>query len=583
MKKLLSGIAITCILLFVLTAVQAEAATLTFGREMLTLSVGRYITVKASVEPYGALREGATYSVSDESVASVDKDGKVRGLAIGTCELTATSKYDETVSVTIPVFVVVPVKQVILTAEQNSVVVGSTLQLTVAIKPEDATIQSVVYSSSDDAVLTVTQDGLVTGTGYGKATVTAESADGRAKDKLSISVKQPPESVSVSPASLTLAAGKSRQLQASVLPKTADDKTVVWTSADESIATVSRTGKVTGVSRGETVITAACKDNAAASFDIPVSVYQLATGVAFDRDSYDVTLGESLQLTYSVCPDDTSDQAVTYKVRNIKVATIDETGVVTALKGGSTTVTVTTADGSKKSGTATIRVLVPVTGVSYPRTDIRVGEGRYGHFTVNLEPKDATSLNLNMSWTIADPYVATVSGDTTTFKIEAGNDWGRTTVTGVTEDGGFPITLFVNVGSLNRAVTARDLEIRYGSPYIILKNNSDMVITQVRLSLHGLDSNKQPIKMSATGDLYTLNGSYDGTLYPGEQTAQTMFTYYSQSNYSDLKYLELLITGWSTSDGYFDSNGMLQYEYSISPSNQPKTITPSGTDPTLFP
>lgn len=582
MKKLLSGIAIACFLLCVLLAVQAQAATLTFGRDILTISVGRYVTVKASVDPYGAMSEGVTYSISDESVASVDKNGKVRGLSVGTCQLTATSKYDETVSVTIPIFVIVPVKQVVVSAEQTSIVAGDTLQLTVAFKPEDATMQSVVYSSSDETVLTVTEDGLVTGTGHGKATVTAESSDGRARDQISISVKQPPESVSVSPTTLTLAAGKSGQLQASVLPSSADDKTVLWTSADESVATVSQRGKVTGISLGETVITATCQDNADASFDVPVAVYQLATGVGFDQESYNVTLGESLQLTPTVLPADTSNQSVTYKIRNAQVATVDEYGVVTALKGGSTTVTVTTADGSRKSAAATIRVLVPVTGVSYPRSDIRVGEGRYGHFTVDLEPSDATSVNLNMSWTIANPRVATVSGDTTTFKIDGGDDWGRTTVTGITEDGGFAITLNVNVGSLNRAVTSRYLEIRVGAPYIGLKNNSDMVITQVRFALKGLDSNLQPIKMSTAGDQYTLYGTYDPTLYPGDQTQNTMFTFTSPSGYTGLKYLRLAVTGWSTSTGYYDSNGELQYEYSIAGGNQPKTYYPSGTDPSLF-
>ena len=582
MKKFLSGIATACFLLCVLTAVRAESASLTFGRDNLTLSVGRYITLTASVEPYGAIREGAVYSVSDESIASVDKNGKVRGLKAGECELTAVSKYDETVSVTIPVYVVIPVKQLKLTAEPDSIVVGDTLQLTAAILPEDATMQRVEYSSSDETILTVSKKGLVTGIGHGQATVTAESADGRASDTIRITVKQPPESVTVSPDTVTLAVGKSEKLEAAVLPASADDKTVIWTSSDESVASVSEHGTVTGVRLGETVINAICKDNTSAWFDVPVAVYQLATGVSFAQDSYEVTLGESLQLNPTVFPADTSNQSVTYSVRNASIATVDEYGTVTALKGGKTTVTVSTVDGSRKSDTAAIRVLVPVTGVSYPRTDIRVGKERYGHFTVNLEPSDATNVNLNMTWEIADESIATVSGDTTTFKIVGGDDCGRTTVTGITEDGGFTITLNVNVGSLNRAVTVRSLEIRNGDPYIILRNNSDMVITQVRYALKGLDANYQPIKMSTAGDGYTLFGTYDSTLYPGEKTQNSLFSFSSPSNFEGLKYLRLAVTGWSTSTGYYDSNGMLQYDYSIAGGNQPKTVCPSGTDASLF-
>ena len=582
MKKLLSGIATACFLLCVLTASRAETAILTFGRDSLTLSVGRYITLTASVEPYGAIREGAVYSISDESVASVDKNGKVRGLQAGECELTAVSKYDETVSVTIPVYVIVPVEQLKLTAALDSIIVEDTLQLTAAILPEDATMQRVLYSSSDESILTVSKKGLVTGIGHGQATVTAESADGRASDKMSITVKQPPESVTVSPDALTLAVGKSEKLEASVLPAKADDKTVLWTSSDESVASVSERGTVTGVRLGETVINAICKDNTNAWFDVPVTVYQLATGVSFAQDSYEVTLGESMQLNPTVFPADTSNQSVTYSVYNDSILSVDEYGTVTALKGGKTTVTVSTVDGSRKSDTATIRVLVPLTGVSYPCTDIRVGAGYYGHFTVNPEPSDATNVNLNMTWEIADTDIATVSGDTTTFKIVGGDDWGRTAVTGVTEDGGFTITLNVNVGSINRAVTVKYLDIRSGKPYIILMNNSDMVITQVSYSLKGLDSNYQPIKMSSTSDGYTLYGTYNSALYPNEQTQTNLFSFTSPSNFEDLTYLRIAVTGWSTSTGYYDSDGILQYDYSIAGGNQPTAVHPSGTDASLF-
>ena len=169
---------------------------------------------------------------------------------------------------------------------------------------------------------------------------------------------------------------------------------------------------------GETVITANCKDNGNATFTVPVTVLKLAEHVAFDQDSYDVIFGDTVQLNATVYPSTTSNQDVSYEIENPRIATVDEYGLVTTLRGGTTTITVTAADGSRQSGTATLNVQVPVTGVSYPRTDIRVGDRKYGHFTVDLEPVDAT--NINMSWVIADPTIATVTGDTTTFRIDGG-------------------------------------------------------------------------------------------------------------------------------------------------------------------
>lgn len=580
MKKFLSGLLATMVILFAWTAVQADAAALVFDRDSLTLSVGRYSTVHATVTPKGALREGVIYSTSDESIATVEQDGKVRGVAAGSCEVTATSKYDATVTVTIPVTIIVPVREVEITSDQTSVQIGGTLQLTAAVKPENATMQGVVFSSSDESVFTVTEDGLVTGVSRGKATVTAASADGKATDKTRITVTQPPESVTVSPTKLTLAEGKTATLKAAVSPANTDDTTVLWASADESVATVSKRGVVTGVSLGDTVITATCRDNENASFLVPVSVLKLATGVLFGQDTYDVVLGGTVQLSQTVLPATTSNQAVTYKTSSKKIATVDANGLVTALKGGTATITVTTADGSRKNDTATVRVIVPVTGVSYPRSDVRVGQGYYGHVTVNLAPSDAT--NNNMTWVSEDPSIADVSGTTNTVKIEGKKYWGRTRITGTTEDGGYAITLNVNVGSLYRAVSARTLEIRSGEPYISLKNNSDMVITQVRFTLRGLDAALHPIQMSTTGDLYALYGTYDLAMYPDEYSQQDSFSFFAPSAYPNLTCLSLVITGWSTDTGYYDSNGTVQYEYTIGSGNQKQVVYPAGTDPTLF-
>ncbi len=580
MKKLIMCLLTVCLLLGVWTAVDADTVTLSLNRDSLTLSVGRYVTVYADITPAGALRSDVTYSVSDENIAYVSSDGKVRALQAGECELTATSKYDDTLSVTIPVTVIVPVSAVSIIADQKSITLGETLQLSYEITPKDATMQTVVWYSSDDSVASVTQDGLVTGFKRGEALIRIETADGKGTNSVRITVKQPPESVSVAPAAVTVAEGKTQKLKATVLPKDTNDKTVLWSSADNSVATVSDSGVVTGVQLGQTVITATCKDNVNAASDVPVTVLKLASSVSFEQDSYEIVLGDSLQLNHTVFPANTSNQAVTYKVGNKYVASVDENGVVTALKGGTTTVTVTTADGSKKKGTATIKVLVPVTGVSYSRSDIRVSEGYYGHFTVKLSPSDAT--NNAMTWVVADPSIATVSGNTNTFKIVGGNTWGRTTVTGTTEDGGYSITLNVNVGSLTRAVTVQSLSIYNGKPYITLRNNSGMVITQVRYFMQGLNSSQQIINMSTTGDLLTLYGAYNLPLYPNETSQHGMFTFYSPSTYPDLTTLFIVITGWDTSTGYYDSNGNIQYTYNIPEDYQILVIYPSNADPALF-
>ena len=100
--------------------------------------------------------------------------------------------------------------------------------------------------------------------------------------------------------------------------------------------------------------------------------------------------------------------------------------------------------------------------------------------------------------------------------------------------------------------------------------------------MQGLNSNQQPINMSTAGDLLTLYGTYDLPLYPGEWTQHGVFTFYNPSDYPDLKYLSIVITGWSTSTGYYNSNGNLQYLYTI-PENSQKLVTfPEGIDPALF-
>jgi uncharacterized protein YjdB len=579
MKKILAFLTVLMLLTGGLALAENVAVTVTYAKSNITLSVGTSTSVMVKVAPYVAKKKGITYASSDEAIATVTAKGRLTAVAEGECQLVVASVYDPTVSVSIPVHVIVPVDNLTLTAENTSVAVGKTLQLNVTYEPANASLPNATFTSSNESVATISESGLVTGEKRGTVTITAVSADENEKATLKVNVIQLSQSVSITPESGKAVVGRTVKLKTTVLPKNANDQTVTWSSNDESIATVNAKGVVTIMSIGTANITATSNADAAISATIPVQGVQLAQSVALDSELYAVVLGQTTQLHQTVLPDTTTDQSVTYKVGNSRIASVDANGLVTALKGGKTTVTVTTADGSKKSDSATVQVLVPVTGVSYKYRDVRVGVGNRNSYTASIAPSSAT--NKNMTWVSSDKSIATVSGTTNRFYVK-GLRWGRCKVTGTTEDGSFSVDVNVNVGSLNKAITVLDATIKDGKPYLSLRNASNMNITEIRYRMVGYDSLYNKVKMSTSDDLYVLQGVYDTALAEGEVTGHGQFTFYNHSDYSNLAILKFCVTGWSTDTGYYNSNGEKLTNYNLSDNNWNWIIYPADTNPNLL-
>ena len=190
-----------------------------------------------------------------------------------------------------------------------------------------------------------------------------------------------PESMTISPTSGTINVGSTLALNATVLPSGAK-QTVNWASSNNVVATVNN-GVVTPVSAGTVTITATSTvDNsvkASATItvtNIPVSV----TGVSLNTNTASVSKGRTLQLTATVMPTNASNKNLTWSSSNTSVATVSNTGLVTAKELGNTNVTVTTIDGSF-TATASIIVTAPaastsITGSFYNSTsDNNGGEG----------------------------------------------------------------------------------------------------------------------------------------------------------------------------------------------------------------
>ena len=130
--------------------------------------------------------------------------------------------------------------------------------ITATVTPSDATNKVVSWSSSNDSVATVS-GGKITGVSTGTATITAKTYNGKSAT-CTVTVQTNPDivkptGITVSPTSLTITAGETGDLTATVLPSNATNKTVTWTSSDPSVATVNSRGVVTAVAQGNATIT----------------------------------------------------------------------------------------------------------------------------------------------------------------------------------------------------------------------------------------------------------------------------------------------------------------------------------------
>lgn len=165
------------------------------------------------------------------------------------------------------------------------------------------------------------------------------------------------EHISLDKTSLTLHGNESQQLTATVLPAEASQE-LMWTSSDESVATVSQSGLVSAVADGHAVITATTTDgtNLSASCDVTVLRVQ-AESIQLNVTTAGLNEGSTLQLTATILPEECDIKTVIWASNNPSVATVDSNGLVTTHSVGTATITAITTDGSNLSTTCTVTLL----------------------------------------------------------------------------------------------------------------------------------------------------------------------------------------------------------------------------------
>ncbi|WP_276380217.1 Ig-like domain-containing protein [Flavobacterium sp. H4147] len=157
--------------------------------------------------------------------------------------------------------------------------------------------------------------------------------------------------VTLAPSTVTLSVGSTQQLTPTVTPANATNKTVSYSSNNTGVATVNSSGLVTAVASGSATITVTTQDGAKTAVSaITVNNSNVAvTSVSLSPSTASLTVGGTQQLTATILPSNATNKSVSYSSNNTGVATVNSSGLVTAVSNGTATITVTTADGNKTS------------------------------------------------------------------------------------------------------------------------------------------------------------------------------------------------------------------------------------------
>ena len=229
--------------------------SIALNKTALTLTKGNTANLVATIKPSNATNKKVTWSSSNSNIVAVS-NGKITAKKEGTATITVMSSNGKVAKCKVVVKnPTIPVKSVSLNKSSLTLNKGTTANLVATIKPTNANNKSVTWKSSNSNIVAVS-NGKITAKKAGTATITATSSNGK-KASCKITVKPiAVSSITLKQKDRTIAVGTSLQLNATVLPANADNKTIIWSSSNSKIAKVSNSGIVTGVNAGKVTITA---------------------------------------------------------------------------------------------------------------------------------------------------------------------------------------------------------------------------------------------------------------------------------------------------------------------------------------
>jgi len=410
--------------------VKQKAAGVKMNYTELTMDRGEYFDMEVTITPVTSTEASLIWESLNPKVATVSSTGRITARAEGTAIIAVRTQSGVTSYCTVTVLE--PVTSLELDPTDLIIDVGEKITIAPVFKPAAPTIQDVKWTSYNKDIATINALGEVEGISRGSTIITCETIDGGYRAFCLVQVIDPAVQITISPDNYRLGYGKTVMLEAKVTNHGEEIKNmpIIWESSDEDVCTVDETGRVTGVDYGYATIRAEIDDEYGAYATCEIRVVREVTSIRLNHSVLTVIQGHTVSLKADIQPSNATYTDASFSSDDEKIAAVDEDGMITGIKPGSTWVWAKAKDNSGKAARCYVTVIepVPATGVAVSEKKITLiaGESK----KINYVPKPSNTTD-DFMWSSADDAIATVDAS----GIVSAHRTGTTTVTVLTTSG----------------------------------------------------------------------------------------------------------------------------------------------------
>ncbi len=372
--------------------------------------VGETFRLTYSIKPSDSSNASVVWTSSNSSVVTVNNEGLLTARSVGTAVIilkTSDGGYMATCTVTVSR----TATAVKLDVTKLTMSVGDYYYLETKLTPADSTETTLTWESSEAKVATVSKSGKVIAKSAGTAIIMVKTKSG-STGYCTVTVLQPVTGISISSAEETIYVGDKLELEASVLPATADDQGVSWESSNEEVATVNSDGVVTGIGGGVAMISVTSDDGNYKDYCM-VTVEELITSITLNRTWYRLGLGKTYTLTAKINGEKATNKQLEWYSSDSNILTVDEKGRIKGKKLGTATITVVATDGSEAEASCVVRVCRLVTSIELNQSYITLVQGKSYNLKAKVSPSNATYKTPNFTTNAKDIAIVDKNGKIT--------------------------------------------------------------------------------------------------------------------------------------------------------------------------